>query len=228
MSSDLKRQPPKHHPSDDTLLRHAAGHLACGHALAVATHLPFCPMCQDAIRTDEAIGGALLAALPPTDLAPDTLTRMLARLEPPRIGRHRQEEEILLADGVPLPDALRSIARPNWRWVAPGVSRIVVDAPDAVEDERICLLRVAPGCRLPEHGHHGWEAACVLAGSFSDASGEYGPGDFAEKDVTGIDGDGLHQPIAGSNEACICLLAWEGPLRLRGIVARLLRPLLRL
>jgi putative transcriptional regulator len=212
---------PVHHPADDTLLRHAAGDLPSGHALVVATHLPFCPHCQAATRLGEAVGGALLDELPPAALAADTLSQVLARLdEPASEARRRNEEPINLADGLPLPTALRGLIRPAWRWLAPGVSRILVAAPGAGAREHICLLRVAPGSRLPDHGHSGWEAACVLSGSFNDVTGEYGPGDVAE-----LDGDVLHQPVAGAGEACICLLAWEGPLRMRGWLARLVQPL---
>jgi putative transcriptional regulator len=218
---------PVHHPADDTLLRHAAGDLPSGHALVVATHLPFCHHCQAATRFGEAVGGALLDDLPPADLATDALSRMLARLDTPVIQAPRPPEAAAsLGEGVPLPTALRGLVRPAWRWLAPGVSRILIAAPGAGEHEHICLLRVAPGSRLPDHGHSGWEAACVLSGSFNDVTGEYGPGDVAEMDGAEPDGDVLHQPVAGSGEACICLLAWEGPLRMRGWLARLVQPLL--
>jgi putative transcriptional regulator len=212
--------PPGHHPADDTLLRHAAGDLPSGHALVTATHLPFCPACRAATRLGEAVGGALLAELPPTDMAPDTLSRLLSRLDAPASVIRRREEPIALAAGVPLPACLAGLVRPVWRWIAPGVSRIVVAAPGATAHERIFLLRVAPGSRLPDHGHSGWEAACVLSGSFTDVTGEYGPGDVAE-----LDGDVLHEPVAGAGEPCICLIAWEGPLRLRGLLARIVQPL---
>ena len=87
--------------------------------------------------------------------------------------------------------------------------------------EHVWLLRIAPSTALPDHGHHGWEATCVLSGRFTDVSGEYGPGDVAEMNDAEI-----HQPVAGAGEACICLIAWEGRLRMRGLLARLLQPLI--
>ncbi len=87
--------------------------------------------------------------------------------------------------------------------------------------ERAWLVRVAPGQSLPDHGHRGWEATCVLAGGFTDVTGAYGPGDVAE-----TDGTVMHQPVAGRREACICLIAWEGRLRMRGLLARLVQPLM--
>jgi putative transcriptional regulator len=211
---------PLHHPADDTLLRHAAGRLPAGHALVVATHLPFCPDCQAAIRFGEAVGGALLSSEPAAELAPNAVTRALARLNQPEMPPP-EPETVSLIEGVPLPPALRGLVRPSWRWIAPGVRRIAVHAPDAGPDERIYLIRVAPGKSLPEHHHSGWEAACVIAGSFADTTGEYRAGDVAE-----MQGEHGHQPIAGMETSCICLLAWEGPLRMHGLAARLVRPLL--
>jgi putative transcriptional regulator len=213
---------PKHHPAEDTLLRHAAGMLPSGRSLVIATHLPFCANCQAAIRLGEAIGGALLAALPVAEPTPDLLNRTLARLDTPASHAVPADDPMRLAPDVPLPDALRGLVRPKWRWLAPGISRIAVNVPHNTEPrEHVYLLRVAPGTSLPDHGHRGWEATCVLAGSFTDASGEYGPGDVAETDV-GV----MHRPVAGSGEACICLIGWEGNLRMSGLLARLAQPFL--
>jgi len=212
---------PKHHPAEDTLLHHAAATLAPARSLVIATHLPFCPDCQAATRRNEELGGALLADLPPAELTADALTRTLARLEQPAAVIAPPEEPIALAEGVPLPAALRGLVRPKWRRVAPGISCIPVHVPTRDTRQRAMLLRVAPGRGLPDHGHEGWEATCVLTGSFSDVSGEYGPGDVAE-----LDGTPSHEPVAGPGEDCVCLIAWEGRLRMHGLLARLMQPFL--
>ena len=213
---------PTHHPAEETLSHHAAGTLPLGRALVVAAHLPFCPRCRSAVRLGEAIGGALLADMPAAAMQPDVLTRTLARLDTPVSHAERLEEAATLADGIPLPPELRGLVRPKWRWLAPGISRIAVNATASNDPrEHVCLIRVAPGKSLPDHGHRGWEATCVLAGSFSDSTGEYGPGDVAE-----TDGDVMHEPVAGPDEACICLIAWQGRLRMRGLLARLAQPLM--
>jgi putative transcriptional regulator len=210
---------PNHHPAEDTLLRLAAGHLSAGRALVVATHLPFCPACRAAIRFGEAIGGTLLADQPPAALSPDALNRTLARLDMPA-ARPATRPEVAIP-GVELPEPLRGLVRSRWRWLAPGISRIAIDVPGATPREHVSLIRVAPGQSMPDHGHHGWEATCVLTGSFTDVTGEYGPGDVAETDM-----DMMHQPIAGTGDPCICLIAWEGRLRMRGLLARLVQPLM--
>ncbi len=212
---------PNHHPVEDTLLRLAAGRLPACHALVVAVHLPFCPECRAAVRLGEAVGGAFLSEAPHGDLAGDMLGRTLARLDTPSAVLERPTNPLLLAGGVPLPAALDGLVHTGWRWMAPGISRIALDIPGAAPDEHAFLLRVAPGWSLPDHGHHGWEATCVLAGSFVDATGKYGTGDVAETDA-----DVEHQPVAGDGETCVCLIAWHGKLRMRGWLARLVQPLM--
>jgi putative transcriptional regulator len=210
---------PTRHPAEDTLLRHAAGTLPSGRSLVIATHLPFCPDCQAAVRLGEAIGGALLSTLPPSELMPEALTRTLARLDMPASHGGVAEDRVMLGGSVALPDALRGLVRPKWRWMAPGISRIPVNIAPADSRQHVYLLRVAPGTSLPGHGHYGWEATCVLSGSFTDTTGEYGPGDVAETDLSV-----MHEPVSGAGEACICLIAWEGRLRMSSPIARLMQP----
>jgi putative transcriptional regulator len=211
---------PTHHPADETLLRHAAGSLPAGSALVVAAHLEHCPRCRAAVRLGEAVGGVLLADCPEAPLAQDALARSLARLEEPESRAPAPAAGAELAPGLALPTALRGLTDGRWRRVAPGIGRIRLDVPGARSGELVYLLRVAPGRRLPEHGHRGQEITCVLAGRFRDASGVYGPGDVAEMEA-GAD----HQPSAEPGEACICLIATDGRLRMRGLLARALQPL---
>jgi putative transcriptional regulator len=74
---------------------------------------------------------------------------------------------------------------------------------------------------VPEHGHRGHETVCVLAGSYSDRLGRFGPGDLAEADA-----EVEHQPVADAGQDCICLIATTAPLRFHGRAARLLQPVL--
>jgi putative transcriptional regulator len=218
---------PTHHPAEDTLLRYVAGTLPSGHALVVATHLPFCPRCRESVRLCEAVGGVLLAATPHVELSSDALTRTLTRLDAPLDIARPDTAPTALTGDVPLPETLRGLTRPPWRWLAPGVGRIGVNVPLPFPDARggprqiAAVLRIAPGRSLPAHSHRGWEATCVLAGRFTDVTGAYGPGDVAE-----MEGDSAHRPISGPEQTCVCLIAWVGRLRMRGLIARLAQPLL--
>jgi len=211
---------PTYHPSEETLLRHAAGTLAAGPSLVVAAHIAGCAECRATVRLGEAVGGVLLADTPAGAMAADALDRALARLDEPAIQARPAMAAPELAPGLAMPAVLRGLSDGKWRWVAPGIGRIRLDIPGAAPGERTYLLRVAPGSNLPPHGHRGLEITCVLSGRFRDATGTYGPGDVAEMDV-GAD----HQPVAEVGEVCICLIATQGRLRMHSLFARLLQPL---
>ena len=212
---------PTHHPEDETLFRQAAGSLSAGPRLVVATHLEVCARCRGRLRGFEAVGGALLEALPATDISRSLLTRTLARLDASPTASAAIE--------VPSPPGLGDVPAPlrrypigRWRYVQPGFHFSRISIP---EDRRanVMLLKVAAGRSVPQHGHDGVEYTQVLSGSFSDALGHYGPGDLIE-----ADDDIDHQPIVGEDGECICLAAVEGRLRLHSFVARLVQPFLGL
>lgn len=213
----------EHHPSDDIIMRCAAGTLDAGARLVVRTHMFFCQTCTQRLANAEAIGGAYLCDLPPVAMSPHALSQTLAALDeegPVLAAPHRSRPA--WPAHVAWPSALTGVDIGPWRRLAPGVqwARVRADGPS---DQTVFLLQAKGGKVLPLHGHSGPEYTCVLAGSFSDASGWYGPGDMA---ALGDDDD--HQVIAGPEDACICLIAVTGRLRPRGWINRLLQPLIGL
>lgn len=220
---DVSTRPPapRHHPQEEWLLGHAAGRLASVPALAVATHLNFCAQCRETVRLGETIGGILLAEIPGEGVPADALRHVLARLDLPVMPEpafHLQRE---LAPGIPYPSALLGLARSHWRWLAPGIRRLRLTVQGAAAGERAYIMRVGPGKRLPEHGHGGWEATCVLAGHFIDGSAVYRAGDLLE-----VAPSTVHEPISGADDECICLIVSGGDIRPTGLIARLLQPLM--
>jgi putative transcriptional regulator len=200
-----------HHPSPATLLAHAAGRLPVAHGIVVRTHLALCAQCRAEAALGAAIGGTLLEDMPPAALAPDSLARVLGRLEMPRPAA---------APLRPVPTTVEELATGRWWWIAPGM-RLMPLLRRGSDDARLDLIKVAPGVRLPGHGHTGSELTCVLRGAFGDETGEYHTGDVAEGD------EGLeHQPVAlPVGEACVCLIATAGRLRAHDWLARLVQPL---
>lgn len=212
---------PTHHPSDALLISYASGSLGAGMSVVVASHLALCPFCRSRAAEAEAVGGALFDALPPTDLAPDALDRMMARLdepEPPRRPRPRAD-----AGDPMLPRPVLDVTGPvtdrSWRRLAPGIRQVEV-VPRDRRGGSVRLFRIAPGSVMPHHGHRGIELTLVLSGSYTDELGRFGRGDFAE-----TDGDTHHQPVADAGADCVCLIATEAPLRFRDLIPRLMQPL---
>ncbi|MFG1375792.1 cupin domain-containing protein [Xanthobacter autotrophicus] len=230
------------HPGDETLLRFAAGTLPAGPALLVEIHLQGCPACRTAVRSFEAVGGALLDAVEPAALAGDAFARTLARLGPEpmsgglRGGGARRDhleagfsaaaaasrlpEGLVLPAGVRLPRPLASRRISALMPVAPGVRVGRVHVPEDGQSN-VFLFQIGPGRAIPQHTHAGTEYTHVICGGFSDPSGHYGPGDIVE-----ADGDVDHSPRVDDDGTCICLAAFEGRLRFRGLLGVVLRPFL--
>jgi len=219
---------PTHHPSDALLVDYGAGALGEGLSLAVALHLTRCPECRAATAGVEAVGGALLEALPPAPLERLTLAGLLAELDHEQRDHEpaaRPAPPTVVADPScpgPLRGYVPSLVAAPWRRLAPGVQRVEL-MPRTPRGGGVQLLRIAPGVGVPHHGHRGLELTVVLSGSYSDALARYAAGDLAE-----MSGDHQHQPVADGDRACVCLIATEAPLRFTGLLGRLMQPLIRL
>jgi anti-sigma factor ChrR (cupin superfamily) len=94
------------------------------------------------------------------------------------------------------------------RWVAspqPGVQRLMLDRLGGERARATSLVRYAPGSVFPPHGHPGGEEILVLAGTFSDASGDHGPGCYLRNPP-----GSAHQP-ASAEGALIFVKLWQMP-----------------
>lgn len=74
----------------------------------------------------------------------------------------------------------RALVRSDDRgWVAspqPGVQRLMLDRVGGEQARATSLVRYAPGSIFPSHRHPEGEEILVLSGTFSDESGDHGPG----------------------------------------------------
>ncbi len=215
------------HPDSSTLLSYAAGALDESHALVIASHLDWCPDCRRVIAHGELIGGVLLDGIEATELKAGARTHLMQALET------AGQPGITLPLGGPGPGdivlprpLLQILPAPldelPWRRIARGVSLYDVKlSPDAQGQVRI--WRLAPGKETPEHGHGGTEITMILKGAYADRIGT-----FARGDVEDLGDDVEHQPIATDAGECICMIASDAPTRFKGLLPRLLQPILRI
>lgn len=215
-----------HHLDDASLVRYASGDLDAAFAIVVASHLSMCADCREAVHLAEAMGGNCLAETPAADLSQGAFMRLSQRidaeLEKDQVQPVEQKVSgfVLTAD-VPLPlsyligDSLDDLA---WRYVVPGVQRYRIDMAET--QSSLYLLKIGSGRTMPEHGHGGTEMTLILRGSYSDAIGKFDRGDIAD-----LDEHVEHQPVVDSSEPCVCLVATEEPTRFKGLVGRLMQPL---
>jgi putative transcriptional regulator len=107
----------------------------------------------------------------------------------------------------------------QWKTVMPGLKEVKLEDKAGLEAS---MLWIKAGRAMPSHTHPGIEATLVLKGSFSDKSGHFGRGD-----ISVVDSDMDHKPVAGEGEDCICFAVSEGPVKLTGRIARIFQRLVR-
>ncbi|SNY94238.1 anti-ECFsigma factor, ChrR [Cohaesibacter sp. ES.047] len=219
-----------HHLNDEMILAYAAGALSVGHALVVASHLEICPHCAARLADAEAIGGAMLDDCDESAVSDDLFATMMRSLDDPDMEYTEasvpaDRSMVKTAGKVHVPALLASVIGDDfdairWRTAGPGIKQFVLPL-EGTEGETVRLLKLSPGFVTPEHSHHGSEMTLVLKGSFSDDTGRYRVGDIQD-----ADDDVHHQPIADTDEECICLAVTDAPLEFKGVITRLLQPII--
>lgn len=204
---------PVHHVGEDLLLAYAAGSVTGERALICAVHLSFCPECRNLVAAAEKVAGAILEESPDPSESPMPVPTELGCTEfSPLNGVNGAD------GGMPtLPEPLRSAAGAlelgkAWRNVWFGVR----ERPIGGFGPSARLMWIPAGRRMPRHDHGGEELTLVLQGSFSDGTGVYCVGDI-QTGLPGLD----HQPKAGPEGPCICLVVESGGLKLSGLLGRL-------
>jgi putative transcriptional regulator len=211
---------PRHHPPESLLLEYASGSLREPQALALATHLAYCPACRRDTAFLDDLGGTLLEALEPEPLPAAALETLLARLDsdaddkahakfPSTPGRTPLGS---LSVPSPLRDYLAEVADPiTWIPVSAGVLSLrlpLCGGPVVAE-----ILIMVPGSSLPAHRHTAQELILVIKGSFSEESGPgtMKGGIFADGDLGEFDGGTAHTVVAGDH-GCTCYRVLAGPI----------------
>lgn len=213
----------RHHLADDLLLDYAAGSLAEGWSLAVATHLALCPDCRRRLAAAEAAGGQLLETL---DTAPDSgsWASVRARLGTPTPSASAPAAARPQPATAILPRPLRDYVGGDVdaiRWRPIGTAGAQLRLPTADRSTQVRLLKIPAGQPVPEHGHRGRELTVVLSGAFTDGELYFGRGDIEDADE-----DLQHIPTATPDADCICLAVTDAPLRFRSWLVRLVQPIL--
>ncbi|WP_018431228.1 ChrR family anti-sigma-E factor [Hoeflea sp. 108] len=216
----------RHHISDDLLLSYAAGSLAEGWSIAVATHLALCPSCRRRLTVAEGIGGDLLETLPDNGSVDDAWASVRSRLrqQPQAASSATRATPVVSHRSGGLPEPLRSyvggdIEALKWRPLGRGAYQIPIRTGD--RETKVRLLRIPAGKPVPEHSHGGRELTLVLSGSFVD-----GDDVFARGDLEDADASLTHQPVATPDIDCICLAVTDAPLKFRSWIVRAIQPFL--
>jgi putative transcriptional regulator len=209
----------QHHPPEPLLTAYSAGTLDLGQHVAIATHAFHCGYCRRWIRAMEHVGGAMLEDLPRSPMADSALEIALMRLDAPATSSKVVASLPDCLKNIPgLPDFVRRYPAGEWQWIAPRLYMRSIPVKEPTRT-RVFLLKAGAAMQLLRHAHSGLEMTCVLTGSFSHDGLHYGPGDFDLGDP-----DIEHEISIGTGEECICLVAMQGELRLKGLLGRLMQP----
>ncbi|MGI9371991.1 MAG: ChrR family anti-sigma-E factor [Hyphomicrobiales bacterium] len=215
-----------HHLDEATILACAAGTLDEPARVLATTHMAMCPKCREAFKRANQIGAALLESETSEDISEDVLDEVMARIDSeeisPQIARLKTPIIDVYSADVPRPLARYVKWRLDdvpWKTIAPGIGTCDLDVSEG-SPGKLKLIKLAPGNKVPEHGHQASEMTLVLTGTFSDNFGEFRPGDVAE-----LGADEEHAPMTGGDEECICLIATEGRMQFKGLISRMLQPL---
>jgi putative transcriptional regulator len=207
-----------HHLDDATLLALASGTIPHAHGIVAASHVSLCPVCAQALRKAEAIGGGLLTDSGVERVSDMARSATLASLDGVALAqpKPRRKSELPAA----LDHALGGLRldQIKWKKKAPGVALFDVPMPKG-SASALKLLSIGAGRAMPEHGHGGEELTMVLKGSYSDHMGTFRPGDVAD-----LDDSVEHTPVADPGETCICVVAVEAPTRFKSVWARVFQP----
>ena len=217
----------QHHPDDSTLLSYAAGSLPEAFAIVVSCHLQSCDICRQRIAEAETLGAELVASTAPVATTERDRFMALLEREPANISYLDRSglDAATSCHTLPPPlDKLLELAPEKrndlplpWHKLSPGIEEIRLDT----SDQNLSLLKIDKGVKTPVHSHYGSEMTLVLHGGYSDALGEFGPGDVAD-----LDHSTEHQP-ATDDDICICLAATDAPLKFRNLWLRLLQKVMR-
>lgn len=210
---------PRHHVSDDLLLSYAAGSLAEGWSLAVATHLSLCAECRARLAVAEAAGGQLLDTLGVEPISDKSWAAVRSRLGAPTKANPAAQPSTAV-----LPKPLRDyiggdLDQVRWKMLGKGAAQLRLKTADGTTQVR--LLKIPAGKPVPEHSHRGRELTVVLTGAFHD-----GETLFARGDMEDADDSIQHVPTATEEADCICLAVTEAPLRFTSWIVRALQPVL--
>lgn len=215
----------QHHISDELLLAYAAGNLAEGWSIAIATHLALCPSCRRRLDFMEHAGGEMLEMACSEEADDTSWDAMKARLAGGAPLATREVAKPAATSGdIVIPEPLRSylggdLAELKWKALGRGAYHIRIPTGD--RETSVRLLKIPAGKPVPEHSHGGRELTLVLKGSFQDGGSLFKRGDLEEADESM-----QHQPVATPDEDCICLAVTDAPLKFRSLLVRLVQPML--
>ena len=161
------------------------------------------------------VGGYFLNRTEETPLSDNLWDRVLDQTKNAKtLSKISNEHDPLLSQ---LPITLRSHLKNNEvKWKSFKDVKVASLLPKE-NNEKLELIHVMPGAKIPQHTHEGNESFLVLHGSYSDEYGSYKQGSVQ---VRSDDHD--HTPVGHAQTGCIGLAYTHGKIKFSGKFGKLL------
>ena len=161
------------------------------------------------------VGGYFLNKIEPSPLSKDLWDKILSQTKNEKLLSQNVEDHDPLLNQ--LPATLKVHFKNNdIKWKSFKDVKIASILPKE-NDEKLELIHVMPGAKIPQHTHEGNESFLVLHGSYSDEYGKYEQGSVQ---VRSDDHD--HTPVGNDQTGCIGLAYTHGKIKFSGKFGKLL------
>ena len=161
------------------------------------------------------VGGYFLNKIETSTLSKGLWEKVLAETKKDRLIPQNNAIHDPLVDQ--LPATLRAHFKDkNIKWKSFKDVKVASILPKD-NDEKLELIHVMPGAKIPQHTHEGNESFLVLHGSYSDEYGDYKQGSVQ---VRSDDHD--HTPVGNAQTGCIGLAYTHGKIKFSGKFGKLL------
>jgi len=162
----------------------------------------------------EEVAGYFLDKIEPTIVSEDLWMKVLNKAQIKKQSRITTPTDPFLNQ---LPVSLQvHLADKKIKWKSFKDVKIATILPKD-NNEKLELIHVMPGAKIPQHTHEGNESFLVLHGSYSDEYGSYKQGTVQVRSD-----DHHHTPIGHTQTGCVGLAYTHGKIKFSGKFGKLL------
>ena len=162
----------------------------------------------------EEVAGYFLDKIEPTIVSEDLWMKVLNNAQIKKQSRINTPTDPFLNQ---LPVSLQvHLADKKIKWKSFKDVKIATILPKD-NNEKLELIHVMPGAKIPQHTHEGNESFLVLHGSYSDEYGSYKQGTVQVRSD-----DHHHTPIGHTQTGCVGLAYTHGKIKFSGKFCKLL------
>ena len=165
-------------------------------------------------RAKDEVSGYFLERIETTDVSDDLWMKVINSNESKKKSHFILETDPFLSQ---LPRTLQAhLINKKINWKSFKDVKIASILPKE-KNEKLELIHVMPGAKIPQHTHEGNESFLVLHGSYSDEYGSYKQGTVQVRSD-----DHNHTPVGDARTGCIGLAYTHGKIKFSGKFGKLL------